>query len=192
MCGEQEACCMWWPPVVVVAAVILVLGVGLWQRRWLRLFGVHFGQTVAKYSRILRRLAAAGFFLTSLAFTLISNFTSHLQVCEEQIARVGSVPTVRTCGSMSIDSAPILILVIAAGVCLLPEWNVLEIPGVLRVEKKVNEQGRRQEEILRILQQINISQRQNLTVAIIRSIDELGERYDAFTSRPPQPGDDQR
>ena len=68
---------------------------------------------------------------------------------------------------------------------------MLEIPGILRVEKKVEEQGRRQEEMFHLLQQINVSQRQNTTIAIIRSIDELGERYDAFTGRPPQPEGDQ-
>jgi hypothetical protein len=92
---------------------------------------------------------------------------------------------------MSIDTAPVLILIIAAGVCLLPEWNVFEIPGVLRVEKKVAEQGRRQDEMLRLLQQINVSQRQNLTVALIRSIDDLPEKAEAFVHIPQPEGDQQ-
>jgi hypothetical protein len=98
---------------------------------------------------------------------------------------------------MSIDTPAILILVIAAGVCLLPEWSVFEIPGILRVEKKVEEQGRRQEEMLHLLQQINVSQnqnqnqKQNLTVAIIRSLDELDDRGDVFNRRDVQPEGDQ-
>jgi hypothetical protein len=101
------------------------------------------------------------------------------------------VPTVRTCDPMSIDTPPVLILVIAAGVCLLPEWNVFEIPGLLRMEKKVEEQGRRQEEMFRLLQQINVSQRQNLTVALMRSFDELPEKTEAFTLHIPQTEGDQ-
>lgn len=180
---------MWWPLTVVIVAVALVV-VAAWRRRWLGSLCMRVGRWLAQ-PHLLRRLAAAGFFAAALVLILISSFTSHLQTCAEQIARVGTVPTMRTCDPMSIDTAPVLILVIAAGVCLLPEWNVFEIPGVLRVEKKVEEQGRRQEEMFHLLlQQINVSQHQNLTVAIVRSIEELGEKDDAFT-RPPQPSGDQ-
>ena len=147
--------------------------------------------------QLLRRAAAACFFAAALVLTLVSSFTPYLQTCAEQIARVGTVPTVRTCDPMSIDTPAILILVIAAGVCLLPEWSVFEIPGILRVEKKVEEQGRRQEEMLHLLQQINVSQnqnqnqKQNLTVAIIRSLDELDDRGDVFNRRDVQPEGDQ-
>jgi hypothetical protein len=98
---------------------------------------------------------------------------------------------------MSIDNPAIWILVIAAVVCLLPEWSVFEIPGILRVEKKVEEQGRRQDEMLHLLQQINVSQnqkqdqKQNLTVAIISSLAELGDLGDAFNLRDVHPEGDQ-
>jgi hypothetical protein len=71
---------------------------------------------------------------------------------------------------------------------------VFEIPGILRVEKKVEEQGRRQDEMLHLLQQINVSQnqkqdqKQNLTVAIVSSLAELPGLGDAFNLRdvPPE------
>jgi hypothetical protein len=148
--------------------------------------------------QVLRRAAAGCFFAAGLVLTLISSFTSYLQTCTEQIARVGSVPTVRTCDSMSVENPVIWILVIAAGVCLLPEWGVFEIPGILRVEKKVEEQGRRQDAMLHLLQQINVSQnqkqdqKQNLTVAIISSLADLPGLSDAFNLRDIQPGGDQQ
>lgn len=147
--------------------------------------------------QLLRRAAAACFFAAALVLTLISSFTPYLQTCAEQITRVGTVPTVHTCDSMSIDNPAIWILVIAAVVCLLPEWSVFEIPGILRVEKKVEEQGRRQDEMLHLLQQINVSQnqkqdqKQNLTVAIISSLAELGDLGDAFNLRDVHPEGDQ-
>jgi hypothetical protein len=176
---------VWGPLVAVIAIVILAV----WQRRWLGLLCGRVGRWLAAHQQPLRRFAAAGFFVAALTLTLISSLSAHLQVCSEQIARVGTIPAVRTCDSMSINTAPILILVIAAGVCLLPEWSVFEIPGVLRVEKKVEEQGRRQEEMLRILQQINVSQSQNITLAIIRSVDDSGDKLAAFTLRPEPEGD---
>lgn len=180
---------MWWSWAAVIGAVAVVALV-VWRWRWLASLGVRFGRWLVKHSRLLRRLAAACFFMAALTLTLLSSFTPYLQTCADQIARVGTVPTVRTCDPMSIDTPSILILVIAAGVCLLPEWNAFEIPGILRVEKKVEEQGRRQEEMFRLLQQINVSQHQNTTVAIIRSIDELNERYEVFTSVPTPPEGD--
>jgi hypothetical protein len=92
---------------------------------------------------------------------------------------------------MSITDAPILILFIAAGVLLLPEWNVFEIPGVLRLEKKVEEQAKRQEEVIRLLHQVNVSQSQNLTVGLMQSIGELDELYDIFVLRPRRSESDQ-
>jgi hypothetical protein len=152
---------------------------------------VRVGRWLANHPRLLRRLAAAGFFVAALVLALMSSLTAHLQTCAEQIARVGTVPAVRTCGPMSIDSPPILILVILGGVCLLPEWNVFEIPGVLRVERKVDEQGRRQEEMLRLLQQINVYQHQSLTVDLRRSIDELPDKAAGFTFHVSPPEGDQ-
>lgn len=174
----------------VLLGVVTVLAIlGLWRRRWIETLCRRVGRWLAAHLQLLRRLGAAGFFAAALALTLISSFTSHLQVCAEQIARVGTVPAVRTCDSMSIDTAPILIMVIAAGICLLPEWSVFEIPGILRVEKKVEEQGRRQEEVVRLLQQINVSQSQNITLAILRSIDELGDKGAIFMQQPPAEDD---
>jgi hypothetical protein len=91
---------------------------------------------------------------------------------------------------MSIDAPPILILIVAAGICLLREWNVFEIPGLFRVERKIEEQTKRQEEVIRILQRVH--QNQSLTVLIGDSINGLPARTNAFLLRPPdQPESDQ-
>lgn len=158
--------------------------------RWPRRVAIWLGN----HPRFLTRLAALCFFLAALTLTLMSSFTPYLQTCTDQIARVGNMPTVHTCGPMSIDAPPILILIIAAGVCLLPEWNVFEIPGLFRVERKVEEQARRQEEMLRILQQVQQNQSQSLTLLIDNSISGgLQDRTNAFLGRrPDQPESDQQ
>ena len=52
--------------------------------------------------------------------------------CEEQFARVGSAPLVEACHPLSMTDAPVLALVIVAGLLLLPDLSALEIPGVVR------------------------------------------------------------
>lgn len=67
-------------------------------------------------------------------------------------------------------------LLIGAVALLVPDLmkhlTGLEIPGVLRIEKKVEEQGRRQEDILRLIQQIDVSQNQQviLTTATVAEL----------------------
>lgn len=190
----------WWPAFVLVAVVVMLALVrrtrrligGLARTSWQACvsFRGRAGRWSARHARIIRRLTAAAFFVAALVLTLISNFTPHLQACAEQIARVGTTPSVRTCDPMSIDTAPILILFIAAGVLLLPEWSVFEIPGVLRLEKQVREQAQRQEEILHLLQSITVSQNQNLTVGIMQSLDELDDNFELFMLRR-RPGREQ-
>lgn len=119
---------------------------------------------------VTRRLLAACLFGAGLVLTLVSSLTSSLHTCVDQIARVGTVATVRTCDPLSITDAPILVLLIAAVALLVPDLmkhlTGIEIPGVLRIERKVEEQAKRQEDILRLIQRIDVSQNQNQQVIL--------------------------
>jgi hypothetical protein len=55
------------------------------------------------------------------------------------------------------------------------------------LERKVEEQARRQDEVIRMLQQVSVSQSQNLTLGIMRSVEEINEKYDLFVFRPRPP-----
>jgi hypothetical protein len=121
----------WWPALVFVVLLLAITVIRPFRRRIRRLVNVSRQWITSRFARAVRwlkdrststrRLTAACFFAAALVLTLISSFTSYLQTCEEQIARVGTMPAVRTCGPMSITDAPILILFVAAGVLLLPE-----------------------------------------------------------------------
>ena len=143
---------------------------------------------------VKRRLLAACLFGAGLVLTLVSSLTSSLHTCVGQIARVGTVPTVQTCDPLSITDAPILVLLIGAVALLVPDLmkhlTGLEIPGVLRIERKVEEQGRRQEDILRLIQQIDVSQNQNqqvilTTAAIAELVGLQPEKRRRFESDAP-------
>lgn len=117
-------------------------------------------QWLTKHATGIRRLVAACFFAAALALTLVSSFTHYAQTCTDQIARVGTVPTVRSCEPMSITAAPIIALLIGTVVLLLPDVSSVEIPGVVRIENQIKEQVRRQEELIGLVQNIRISQGQ--------------------------------
>lgn len=88
----------------------------------------------------------------------ISTFTHHLQVCSDEVARVGSTALARSCGSLSFTDAPSLAVLVICGILLLPDLSSLEIPGVLRVERKLDEQARRQDDIVAMIQRLDVSQ----------------------------------
>jgi hypothetical protein len=64
---------------------------------------------------------------------MVSAWTTHLQVCSDEVARVGSTALVKSCDSLSITDAPSLALLVVVGVLLLPDLSSIEIPGILRV-----------------------------------------------------------
>jgi hypothetical protein len=153
--------------------------------------GRRAGGRFAQHANLVRRVTAICLVAAALTIILISNLTSHLQDCVDQVARVGTVPIVRTCDPVSIDSAPVLALVIVAAILLVPDWNVFEIPGIFRLERKVEEQARQQTEVIRLLQQIQVSQRQSLTVALLGSLGELNDKQTIFMRyHPPRSDED--
>lgn len=145
---------------------------------------------------LLRRSLALCLFGAGLVLTLLSSLTSRLQTCVDQVARVGTVPAVRTCDPLSITDAPILVLLIGALVLLVPDlmkcMTAFEIPGVIRIERKVEEQGRRQEDILRLIQRIDVSQSQRqqvifTTAEVAELVGLQSEKRRVFESDAPRP-----
>jgi hypothetical protein len=94
-----------------------------------------------------------------LAALVISTFTPHLQVCSDEVARVGSTALAKSCGSLSFTDAPSVAALVAIGLLLLPDLSSLEIPGILRVERKLTEQAERQTEIIAMIHRLEVSQR---------------------------------
>jgi hypothetical protein len=141
-------------------------------------------QQLTKHATGIRRLVAAGFFAAALVLVLVSSFTHSVQTCTDQIARVGTVPTVRSCEPMSITAAPIIVLLVGTVLLLLPDVSSVEIPGVVRIENQIKEQARRQDELIGLVQNIRISQRQYTYIGLseitelLRRLPEKTEGFD--------------
>lgn len=111
---------------------------------------------------VARRGLAAALVLGWLAVVWVSFQTPYLHICDDQVARVGGAALVRSCRPLSITDAPMLALLVGAGVLLLPDVSALEIPGVLRLEKQLKETARRQEDLVAMVQRLEVSQRQQV------------------------------
>jgi hypothetical protein len=121
---------------------------------------------------VARRILAGLLVAAWIAATWISFETSYLQVCTDQIVRVGNAPLVRSCDPLSLTDAPLLVLVGAAVLLLLPDVSSLEIPGILRLERRIESQVNRQEKIaeeIKNLVQQNQHQRQESNVYVLAS-----------------------
>jgi hypothetical protein len=109
--------------------------------RWLGARPKAIRQWLAKLDNI-RRLLAVCLVVTCLVLTLLSSLTSSLRTCVDQIAMVGTVPAVRTCDPLSITSAPIMVLLIAAVVLLVPDLmkyvGKINIAGLIGIEAAVS------------------------------------------------------
>jgi hypothetical protein len=108
---------------------------------------------------LARRLVAVLLLVAWIVMLLVSSLSSNLRTCDDQIARVGGTALVRSCAPLSFASAPSLAVLIIVGVLLLPDLSVLEIPGVLRVERKLEEQAKRQDDIFALIHRLEMSQR---------------------------------
>ncbi len=94
----------------------------------------------------------------------VSFQTSYLHTCDDQVARVGGEALVRSCRPLSITDTPTLALLVAVGVLLLPDLSALEIPGVLRLERQIKEQAKRQDEIVAMVHRLEVAQHQEVNV----------------------------
>jgi hypothetical protein len=106
----------------------------------------------------VRRGLVAVLLLGWLAVLLISAFTPHLQVCSDEVARVGSTALAKSCESLSFTDAPSLAVLVIVGLLLLPDLSSLEIPGILRVEREIKDQARRQDDIVAMIHRLEVSQ----------------------------------
>jgi hypothetical protein len=68
-----------------------------------------------------------------------------------------------------------LAVLIIVGILLLPEITVLEIPGVLRLERELKDQAKRQDDILATVNRLEISQRQHQQVYNVFDAAKLAE-----------------
>lgn len=123
------------------------------------------------------RRGLAGVLLTGwLAMLMVSAWTTQLQVCNDEVARVGSTALVKSCGSLSITDAPSLALLVVVGILLFPDLSSLEIPGVLRVERKLEEQAKRQEDIAAMIQRLELSIAQRVEVFNVNDVGSLAAK----------------
>lgn len=111
-----------------------------------------------------RRWLAAAVLTAWLVLLCVSSLTSSLHICDDNIARVGGAALVTACRPLSITDAPTLAFLVVAGVLLLPDLSALEIPGVLRVERQLKEQAKRQEEIVAMVHRLEVAQHQQVNV----------------------------
>jgi hypothetical protein len=80
-----------------------------------------------------------------------------------------------------------LALLVSAGILLLPDVSALEIPGVLRLERKLEENTRRQEDLVAMVQRKEVSQRQQVInvfdlaklAELVGLQDEKRQRFDS-------------
>lgn len=127
---------------------------------------------VSKWTK-RRRILAASLLLGFLGVIWISSQTSYLHTCEDLVARVGRAPLATSCRPLSVTDGPIIALLVVAGVLLLPEVSVLEIPGVIRLERELREQGERQRDIMAAINRLEISQHQEFNLNFYAKLGEL-------------------
>jgi hypothetical protein len=150
------------------------------------------GKRMAKVRRGLAAALLLGWLVTLFVSTLNP---SGLHVCDDEIARVGSTALVKTCRPLAITDAPMLAVLVIVGILLFPDLSALEIPGVLRVERKLEQQARRQDEIVATVHRLEASQQQqqqqqvynyNVVGAAAAKLGELaalqGEKREHFDS----------
>ena len=107
-----------------------------------------------------RRVAAAAAILAVFFLVWFSFLTSHLQTCDDQVAEVGRLALVKSCRPMTVTDAPVLALLIVTGLLLWPELAALEIFGVFRLERRLEAQAKRQEDIVAMIHRLELSMSQ--------------------------------
>lgn len=113
-----------------------------------------------------RLWAAVVLLLGSLTLIWISFLTPYLHTCDDQVARVGSAALVQSCRPLSVTDAPILAMLVAAGLLLfsvIPDLSALEVFGVFRLERQLKEQAEKQskqhEDTIDAIRRLEVSQR---------------------------------
>jgi hypothetical protein len=133
-------------------------------------------------TKVARRIAAGAFLMAWGIVAWISWATPYLQSCTDEVARVGSTPLIRSCGPMSILDPPLLVLLVACGLLLLPDLKVIELFGIVRLERVVEEARKSQEELTKTVQDIKLDINLNVTQAAERAADTT-QAVDGFSEK---------
>lgn len=120
-----------------------------------------------------RRIVTAILLAGVVAAIWVSFETHHLRTCQVLVARVGTAPLASSCRPLSVTDAPMLAVLIVVGILLIPELSALEIPGVIRLERQLKQQARRQDEVVAAIQRLEISQHQQVNVLVAARVGEL-------------------
>lgn len=133
------------------------------------------GERQAELSKWIkrRRILVALLLLGFVAAIWVSFQTSYLHTCEDFVARVGKMPLATSCRPLSVTDGPMIALLIVIGILLLPEVSALEIPGVIRLERELKEQGEKQREIMAAINRLEISQHQEFHLNFDAKLGEL-------------------
>jgi hypothetical protein len=113
----------------------------------------------------LRRSAAVILILALAVVTAYSHLTSHLRVCEDIVARVGTKATVLSCRPLDVTDAPVIFVLILALLCILPDMQRIGIAGVVDLERRVDQQQQRVEHLASRIEMI-VSTRSSANVNI--------------------------
>ena len=120
-----------------------------------------------------RRTLATISLVALVATMWVSSQTHYLRTCDDLVARVGTAPLVSSCRPLSVTDAPMIVILIVVGILLFPELSALEIPGVIRLEKELEEQARRQDDIVAAIHRLEVSQHQQVNVLVAARVGEL-------------------
>ena len=107
--------------------------------------------------KVGRWIAASAILVTLIVLTLLSALTPHLRVCDEVVARVGTLPTIRTCRPLELTDLPVVLGLILIIGLVAPDFKRVSIAGVVELEREVREQGHRVENLAGKIEQLTIS-----------------------------------
>jgi hypothetical protein len=137
------------------------------------------GGTQPGWPTYMRRVLAVLLLIGLLFIVARSSLASEPQVCEEQLAQVGTQPITRSCRPVQLTDPPFLLGLLLILALVLPDFSKVEIGGLLSLERRLQMQEERQTGLekqlqdlnLRILQQVS----QRTTVNVGRDIIEPDE-----------------
>ncbi len=114
---------------------------------------------MAKVSpRTIRLSFALVVLLTGLGIGWLGAYRPGLRICEDKVAQVGDLARVRICRPVQITDPPLAITVLVAAALLLPDFSRIAVPGLIELERAVERQAERQEDLTRQVSELRIAQ----------------------------------
>jgi hypothetical protein len=107
--------------------------------------------------KVGRWIAASVILVILIVLSLVSASTPHLRVCDEVVAQVGTLPTIRTCRPLEFTDLPVVLGLILIIGLVAPDFKRVSIAGVVELEREVREQGHRVENLAGKIEQLTIS-----------------------------------